>query len=217
MTMVVAMMIGLEHRHTRTCTQGRKLWALFPPTTAHSSHSLSRRRGASGSDGVDQGQGVRAPSPGGYPPGVEVTIDEGLRMVIDTPSAMDWFDRYLPAEADAGSNADMDRSNWDALHELEGGQTKERDTHEGLPSGFAPLLSDSGVLFAEQKPGDLVFIPHGWWHCVLNLEECVAFTQNIVNCQNCRPAVAELAVHHPVTADRMRQLAWARRSWEDSD
>lgn len=35
-----------------------------------------------------------------------------------------------------------------------------------------------------QKPGELIFIPHMWWHTALNLEECVAVTQNYVNEQN---------------------------------
>ena len=35
-----------------------------------------------------------------------------------------------------------------------------------------------------QKAGELLFIPHRWWHSALNLEECVAVTQNYVNDQN---------------------------------
>jgi len=35
-----------------------------------------------------------------------------------------------------------------------------------------------------QCPGDLVFIPNGWWHCALNLEESIAVTQNFVNRYN---------------------------------
>lgn len=31
-----------------------------------------------------------------------------------------------------------------------------------------------------QRPGDLIFIPNGWWHQVLNIEECIAVTQNVV-------------------------------------
>lgn len=35
-----------------------------------------------------------------------------------------------------------------------------------------------------QRPGDLVFIPNGWWHQVLNLEDCIGVTQNVVSRNN---------------------------------
>ncbi|GIL98133.1 hypothetical protein Vretimale_3593, partial [Volvox reticuliferus] len=31
------------------------------------------------------------------------------------------------------------------------------------------------------RPGDLLFVPRGWWHCALNLEESCALTQNFVS------------------------------------
>ena len=36
------------------------------------------------------------------------------------------------------------------------------------------------------EPGDLLFVPHGWWHCVLNLDDgmSVALTQNYVSRSN---------------------------------
>jgi hypothetical protein len=33
-------------------------------------------------------------------------------------------------------------------------------------------------------PGDLIFVPHGYWHMVINLEESIAITQNYVSDSN---------------------------------
>ena len=35
-----------------------------------------------------------------------------------------------------------------------------------------------------QKEGEIVYVPHGWWHCVINLEFTVALTQNYVGVHN---------------------------------
>jgi len=43
-----------------------------------------------------------------------------------------------------------------------------------------------------QGPGELIFIPSGWWHAVLNLDETVSVTQNFVNKENLDAVVHSL-------------------------
>jgi len=45
---------------------------------------------------------------------------------------------------------------------------------------FYPKKTTAKRIECIQNPGDLIFIPSGWWHSVINLEPSIALTQNFV-------------------------------------
>jgi hypothetical protein len=43
-----------------------------------------------------------------------------------------------------------------------------------VPAGCTPLETIC-------EAGEVMFVPRGWWHCVLNVDDTVAVTQNYVS------------------------------------
>jgi histone arginine demethylase JMJD6 len=47
-----------------------------------------------------------------------------------------------------------------------------------------PLFNKARPLICWQNPGEILFMPSGWWHQVVNEEACISLTENFVNESN---------------------------------
>ncbi len=57
---------------------------------------------------------------------------------------------------------------------------------------YPRLLPHQRPLEIMQRPGDIIYVPAGWWHLVLNLDDTIAFTQNYVSPSNLPLALSEM-------------------------
>ena len=58
---------------------------------------------------------------------------------------------------------------------------------------YPTLREEDKPLECTQLPGDTISVPSGWWHCVLNIDDSVAVTQNYVNSTNLELVCLDMA------------------------
>eukprot|EP01117_Protostelium_nocturnum_P009993 TRINITY_DN3561_c0_g1_i3.p1 TRINITY_DN3561_c0_g1~~TRINITY_DN3561_c0_g1_i3.p1 ORF type:complete len:864 (-),score=310.10 TRINITY_DN3561_c0_g1_i3:42-2522(-) len=72
---------------------------------------------------------------------------------------------------------------------------------EWFYSIYPTLLPHQRPMEVTQEEGETIYVPRGWWHIVVNLEDTIAVTQNFVNQCNVRDTLEELSESKKRTKD----------------
>ena len=96
---------------------------------------------------------------------------------------MNFYGHVYETDEDDESETDEDdgdEADEDEEKDLEADRSSVRRRRRRRRRANAGTSSDAPPRVMEGicGPGDVLFVPSGWWHMALNLEECVAVTQN---------------------------------------
>jgi len=70
---------------------------------------------------------------------------------------------------------------------------------------YRNLKPEEKPLLAIQEPGDIIFVPARWWHCVINDTFSVGYTRNIVTRNNARRVAGQIATLDPWLSRAIRE------------
>lgn len=124
-------------------------------------------------------------APDATPPGVHPSADGSA--VVQPVTLVEWYMNFYGHvyETDEDDESETDEDDGDEADEdeekdLEADRSSVRRRRRRRRRANAGTSSDAPPRVMEGicGPGDVLFVPSGWWHMALNLEECVAVTQN---------------------------------------
>ena len=72
------------------------------------------------------------------------------------------------------------------------GRQQQASQPHAQPGPEQPPHAESEALWWVQSPGEVIWVPRGFWHTTVNLEPTVAFTKNVVPRQSVREVLAAL-------------------------
>ena len=75
-----------------------------------------------------------------------------------------------------------------------------------------PLFAEATAHECTLEPGELLFIPHNWWHHVTALEKSITVNYNFFNAVNFREYMADLLARLPAIVDGLEKSPEEKRA-----